>query len=431
MSTLLRLPSFMSAPFYGLPNRGRYERSFATILGRYAVAQTSAHNAEASGAVMRRFRYALYFASGDGNAAQQVIKWFKNGFLHPEQTLIVGKVFERAVLAQIRAFENERLSYLFYRYARDLDFSRTRAVFHPYNTMWTPSIVASRAPEHVFIGHGESDKAGSSSPLIRIYDRIFVSGDLAIERLLSSGIINSCDVTSKRVVRVGMPYLDEPVSPSGDTQELYLLYAPTWEGGEATQRYSSLENGYGIQLVRWLLEQTSQHVVFRPHPSTGQRDPAYVRHLCSMLEAFQGNPRFHVQAEQFNGALTGAFAPLHTQWTRLCGVEESVGSARWVITDVGSMASAAIHHRVPFALVHKQPRDEAHPEGLSRLAAVHLCWPHEPPASFRELLTDAEAYRAARAAVLSARDHCCSVEPELESLPVRQRVDAIFPARAD
>src|SRR5699024_3013673 len=41
----------------------------------------------------------------------------------------------------------------------------------------------------VFIGHGDSDKAGSVNPLSKIYDEIWVAGPAGRDRYLHAGVV--------------------------------------------------------------------------------------------------------------------------------------------------------------------------------------------------------------------------------------------------
>jgi hypothetical protein len=245
--------------------------------------------------VMRRYPYLVYSDSADPNSAAQLIKWFRYGFLRPESSLVVARFYYGAASEQIRQLESEGISYLFFWPFDVLDLSQARVVLYPYHTNTNQILIKRRGPVHVFIGHGDSDKVGSVNPLTRIYDHIFVSGDLTIQRLCDARVVNPYDVAEGRLVRVGMPYL-APVSEEDlkPPRSGYVLYAPTWEGIDGTQCYSSLEAGYGERLVSWLLLNTELDVVFRPHPSTGRKSPAFLDFIAAIWKKHQRHPRFHV-----------------------------------------------------------------------------------------------------------------------------------------
>ncbi|WP_262424563.1 CDP-glycerol glycerophosphotransferase family protein [Brachybacterium sp. Z12] len=74
---------------------------------------------------------------------------------------------------------------------------------------------------------------------------------------------------------MGRPSLDTDrteVAPRAHLR-LTVLYAPTWEGGQASAAYSSLCT-HGARMVRSLLD-AGLDVIYRPHPLTGVRVPEF------------------------------------------------------------------------------------------------------------------------------------------------------------
>lgn len=398
-------------PIYGSREVGGYVRNYSTVMGYPLAHGSKAFIRGTAPEFMRRFSDVVFFASRDKNASSQVLKWFRHGFLDRERTLVVGKILHPAIsLEHIREFEGAELNYLFYHFIRDLDFTSARSVLYPYNTQWNPSVVRQRGPQHIFLGHGDSDKAGSTNPMLRLYDRILVSGQLAVERLLSAGIVNAEDVLSGRVVRIGMPYLPS-VRQDLATSGQHILYAPTWEGSDGEQ-YSSLRAGYGRELLSFLLTNTRSNIIFRPHPSTGIRRPEYRAYLQEIVREFQHSPRFqlHVESTAHNAVtfVTGAR-------TRHCTLEASLQDAKWVLADISSVASSAVHYEVPFVLLHDGDSFAAF-DGISRFAAAHLRI-GEPPGNKLSLLCSEARHADAVAAVRAAREFCSGVEPYLVDLP--------------
>ena len=127
-------------------------------------------------------------------------------------------------------------------------------------------------PLHVFLNHGDSDKVSSANPVVKVYDRLFVAGPLAIERYRDAGI----DLGDDRFEVVGRPQLDRLLH-SGDRVgdgPPTLLYAPTWEGFFEAADYSSVER-QGVALVEHVLAQhPGVRIVFKPHPASGTVRPA-------------------------------------------------------------------------------------------------------------------------------------------------------------
>jgi hypothetical protein len=121
---------------------------------------------------------------------------------------------------------------------------------------------------HVFINHGESDKAYMTSNQMKAYDFAFVAGQAALDRLDRE--LWDYDV-ERRAIPIGRPQTDHltadriPIPRDGRT---VVFYAPTWEGDRPTMAYGSLVS-HGVDLARAVLASTAHRLVFRPHPRTG------------------------------------------------------------------------------------------------------------------------------------------------------------------
>lgn len=138
--------------------------------------------------------------------------------------------------------------------------------------------------KHVFLNHGDSDKISSANPVVKVYDRLFVAGRIAIERYRSAGI----DLPDERFRIIGRPQLDDVLDARrriGDGPPT-LLYAPTWEGYYEAADYSSLERS-GVEMIRHVLERHPEvRIVFKPHPASGTVRPsagAAARRVEAML----------------------------------------------------------------------------------------------------------------------------------------------------
>ena len=130
-----------------------------------------------------------------------------------------------------------------------------------------------RYPEavHVFVSHGESDKAYMSQNTIKRYDLYFAAGQAAIDRISSK--VTHYD-TSKRIIEIGRPQsLDEYELPTDFIQspKKKVLYAPTWEGVTKATRYTSIVS-HGQKIIQSLVESGEYQVTYRPHPLSGSRD---------------------------------------------------------------------------------------------------------------------------------------------------------------
>jgi hypothetical protein len=137
-----------------------------------------------------------------------------------------------------------------------------------------------REIRRVFVGHGDSDKPDSTNPFARVYDEIWVAGDLGRRRYDDAAV----GVRADAIVEIGRPQ-STPVAdaPSMPT----VLYAPTWEGWGDDAHHSSLAH-VGPALVRRLLAEPGLRVLYRPHPLTGRRDPA-LRRADAEIRALLGD----------------------------------------------------------------------------------------------------------------------------------------------
>lgn len=115
---------------------------------------------------------------------------------------------------------------------------------------------------HLHINHGESDKICMVSNQVKAYDRVFVAGRAAVERHKAALF----DFDVDKLVPVGRPQLDLPLQPAAPpSSQLTVLYAPTWEGEDDSNNYTSVDV-YGPDIVARILAVPSTRLVYKPHP---------------------------------------------------------------------------------------------------------------------------------------------------------------------
>jgi hypothetical protein len=142
---------------------------------------------------------------------------------------------------------------------------------HNFHSLRSPRML------HVHVNHGESDKVCMVSNQVKAYDRVFVAGDAAVHRHRAALI----DFDDDRLVPVGRPQLDlspEPVLPPSGRRT--ILYAPTWEGENASNNYTSVDV-FGPRILAAALAVPDVRVVYKPHPR------AAISPLPSMAAAHQ------------------------------------------------------------------------------------------------------------------------------------------------
>jgi hypothetical protein len=152
--------------------------------------------------------------------------------------------------------------------------------------------------KHVFIGHGDSEKASSSSRFSKVYDYLLVADKNAYTRYAKAGV----DIPKSSFFMMGAPTLPglrfEP-----DKQSIRkILYAPTFEGKTDPGNYSSL-----AKIGRLLeAEAVGQQIElrFRAHPGTGQRLKDYVGYRQDLAAAAlpEQEEQSSTKVSQFNWA---------------------------------------------------------------------------------------------------------------------------------
>jgi len=123
------------------------------------------------------------------------------------------------------------------------------------------SLVA-RSVIHVHVNHGESDKICMVSNQVKAYDQVFVAGDAAVHRHRATLI----GFDESRLVPVGRPQLDlRPAPLLPPVARRTVLYAPTWEGEEPSNDYTSVDV-MGPQVAAAILALPDVRMVYKPHP---------------------------------------------------------------------------------------------------------------------------------------------------------------------
>jgi hypothetical protein len=115
---------------------------------------------------------------------------------------------------------------------------------------------------HVHVNHGESDKVCMVSNQVKAYDRVFVAGEAARRRHRVALI----EFDESKLVAVGRPQLDlRPAPLLPPSAQRTVLYAPTWEGENASNNYTSVDV-LGPAIVEQVLALGGVRLVYKPHP---------------------------------------------------------------------------------------------------------------------------------------------------------------------
>lgn len=137
-----------------------------------------------------------------------------------------------------------------------------KAILYPNNGQRNFQSLIWAEAVHIHVNHGESDKVSMVSNQAKAYDRVFVAGEAAVRRHRAALV----DFDEFRLIRVGRPQLDLDPKPSiPPSTRRTLLYAPTWEGEDEMNNFSSLDR-FGLAIIDALLAQENARVIYKPHP---------------------------------------------------------------------------------------------------------------------------------------------------------------------
>ena len=140
-----------------------------------------------------------------------------------------------------------------------------KKVLYPANTMKNVQALRYHHLDHIFINHGESDKAVNQSKLLMAYDYLFVAGPLSEERLRAAGL----PLREGQVLHVGRPQAEMALEHREKIEKIEtVLYAPTWEGYVKNVDYSSVGE-LGYKLCKDIIKDARYKLIFKPHPYTG------------------------------------------------------------------------------------------------------------------------------------------------------------------
>lgn len=115
---------------------------------------------------------------------------------------------------------------------------------------------------HVHVNHGESDKVCMVSNQVKAYDRVFVAGPAAVRRHQAALL----EFDTGKLIAVGRPQLDLRPSPLlAPNGQRTILYAPTWEGENESNNYTSVDV-FGPAIVAAALAVPDVRVIYKPHP---------------------------------------------------------------------------------------------------------------------------------------------------------------------
>ncbi|HVY10139.1 MAG TPA: CDP-glycerol glycerophosphotransferase family protein [Mycobacteriales bacterium] len=205
----------------------------------------------------------MLYHSGTEDTAYQVNMWLSTVDRLSRRTLVV--VRERDGFAQLGATTSPAVCI-----PDPVDFMTftlpsVRVAMYTANVGKTIHMLREPGVRHVFIGHGDSDKAASSNPFSKVYSEIWVAGRGGRDRYSKAGV----GIHDDDIIEVGRPQLGGITRASGPiATRMTVLYAPTWEGWTGDPAHTSIVRT-GAELAKRLVARDDIRFVYKPHPLTG------------------------------------------------------------------------------------------------------------------------------------------------------------------
>ena len=232
-----------------------------------------------------------------------------------------------------------------------------RAAFYVYNG-WNRVFLRVPGVRHVFLQHGDSDKAGSASPVSLEYDTIVVAGQAGIDRFAAQGLAPA----PGRFVVLGRPQTEEierARRPVGEVASPVVLYAPTWKGKSEELNYSSLL--LGPRIVRALLK-LGAVVVFRPHPA-GRSYRPHVRAITRIQAMLEADAARTGRPHRWGPAAEGL------------SVAEAANLSDAMVSDISGIVTDHLQSLKPYAMVSTREPAAAFREHVPTSRAAYVLEP--------------------------------------------------------
>jgi hypothetical protein len=231
-----------------------------------------------------------------------------------------------------------------------------KAVFYVNNGAKNTHCVRYGDLAHIFLNHGDSDKASSFNPVAAMYDRVFVAGQAGIDRYLQRRVA----VPRHKFRIVGRPQVAAvrpPELPVDQVSQPVVLYAPTWTGHYADTNYSSLPIAGTI--VAALLDRGAT-VILRHHPYS-ERNRADAARLAALHRLLAADAHTTGRRHRWGPAAT----------TQLSLVD-CFNQSDALVGDVSSVASEYLYSEKPFAITDMAGQGDGFAEAfpLARVAYV-------------------------------------------------------------
>lgn len=268
----------------------------------------------------------LYF-SGEKNSVYQVNTWLK----------ILEEIDNKAIVylreySYIDSIEATKLKVLIIPKLIDLEMCllpSIKIILYPANVGKNLHLLRNPNLKHIFIGHGDSDKIASQNNFVKVYDKIFVAGEAAIDRYKKAGI----KISNNAFVIVGRPQIDI-ITNKSNSKTKTILYAPTWEGYFNDSDYSSILSMAKLMIKKILEIDKKTTIIFKPHPLTGLVNSQLVQTINEINDMFSNSERYFYEDKNNNN------------------LYELINKSDLLITDISSLISDYLNRDRPIILTN-------------------------------------------------------------------------------
>lgn len=224
-----------------------------------------------------------------------------------------------------------------------------KAVFYPANNGVNMQVVRNNDLTHVFLGHGDSNKASSANKVFRLYDHVWVSGQAHMDRF--ERVTGNYSALEFRVV--GQPWMRDWLNalPAYAPEERTSWgYFPTWRGYYNNTNYSSLDDTKEIAAAAQACLGEAGTGFLKLHPWSSKTDVADVKDIV-----LNGSELPNVDTDEnqleISSAKTGLTLP--NQSTQLREILQK--PLRFVICDISAAVTESLYINVPIFLYHPRP----------------------------------------------------------------------------
>ncbi|MET8352288.1 CDP-glycerol glycerophosphotransferase family protein [Micromonospora sp. NPDC005206] len=249
----------------------------------------------------------------------------------------------------------------------NLELGSVRTALYAANVGANIHMLREPGMKHVFVGHGDSDKAASANPYSKVYDEVWVAGLAGRERYARAGV----GVLDTDIVEIGRPQLAGVHTFGAESVDrpFTVLYAPTWEGWLDDDPYHTSLVLMGERIIQGLLATRPEvRVIYKPHPLTGSRSKdakAVHERLVELIRGAGGD----ADATSLDGTrhlvVTG----------RTPALFDCFNQTDLLISDVSSVVSDFVQSERPYVVANPSgmPEDEFRREYPTARAAYLLC----------------------------------------------------------